>query len=248
MDNENSNRFLTAFNDIEAELTDRMGHHKAGGFAQILNMLKRNDAQVRLHYHTLRQFAKLRNAIVHNMREDFVIAEPHMEVVEEIERIRDYLAKPPIIADYMTTHPFHVPKDTPLAEVITTFKKRNFQRCPIIDRSGVCGLITAKSITKWIASILAHPEKKANDLPLERLMDRTVEDVLPFCSQNEYAIVPRNASLADAVYLFRSSIEKGKYLQSLLVTAEGTPQSALVGIIAPSDLPRLFTDDIDLED
>ncbi|PIE84817.1 MAG: hypothetical protein CSA07_00280 [Bacteroidia bacterium] len=248
MHHENSNRFLTAFNDIEAELTDRMGRHKPGGFAQLLNMLRRHDAQIRLHYDTLRQFAKLRNAIVHSMREDFIIAEPHDEVVAEIERIRDQLAQPPIIADYMTQHPYHVPRHTTIAEVIATFRARNFQRCPIIGQEGICGLITAKSITTWIGSLLAHPDQDGKHLPLERIMGRTVDDVLPFCSSREYAIVPRNASIADAVYLFRRSIEHGRYLQSLLVTAEGTPQSALVGIVAPSDLPRLFTEDIDIED
>ena len=38
----------------------------------------------------------------------------------------------------------------------------------------------------------------------------------------------------------REGVARGKYLQCILVTASGGAQSPLVGIIAPSDLPKFY--------
>ena len=46
---------------------------------------------IRQHFYDLKEFLDLRNAFVHERRRDKYIAEPHEDIVCEIERIRDDL-------------------------------------------------------------------------------------------------------------------------------------------------------------
>lgn len=245
MEASHATRFIAAFNAIEEEFRDRLGPRHSQGFVHALKLLRPDHADLRLYYDELQEFARLRNIMVHTMRKDHFRIVPDEDMVQEIEAIRDALLKPPTVADVMSLHPYHARPTARVRDVVHEFRERNFMRCPVIDHKGICGLITAKSITNWISEMLLDPSNPGSLESLDHVMDHEVQEVLPYCSAEEYGIVPRGYSLVDAVHVFRRSVKKGKYLQCLLVTTDGGVRSPLVGIIAPSDLPRLVNDEID---
>lgn len=248
MSTPNSVRFLAAFNAIEQQLRKLRGHQRDLGFVGNLNILSRHFPHVAAYAETLRQYAKLRNIIVHSLREDFVIAEPHDDVVRELELIAQRLDTPLIVADYMTCRPYHVTPQTPVASVLQTFRERDFMRCPVVENGRILGLITAKSVSHWLATLGSAPESSASEISLQKAMQTPAEQLLPYCPRSEYAIVPRRYKLAAAVNRFRESVNRGEYLQCLLVTLKGGANSPLVGIVAPSDLPRFIDQSLSLHD
>ncbi len=67
-------------------------------FYRLIDQAKKKDVLVRKYEDDLRSYADLRNAIVHHRTSmEFVIAEPHIDVVERIEHIDFTIAKPTLV-------------------------------------------------------------------------------------------------------------------------------------------------------
>lgn len=95
---QNSDRFLTAFNRIDHRLRDIIGAKDFMPFYRLVDQAKKKDVLVRKYEDDLRSYADLRNAIVHHRTSmEYVIAEPHVDVVERIEYMDATLAKPTLV-------------------------------------------------------------------------------------------------------------------------------------------------------
>lgn len=238
MDENFTQRFLSAFNKIEEQLAKLAQSTSHTPFIALLDSLAREHPLLRQYYSELTQFARLRNIMVHTLRDGYCMATPHENTVKLIETIAEQLSNPPIVADFMTPRPFFVRTTEPLARIVEEFKIRGFMRCPVLDDNGIVGLISAKSITRWLA--IAGYDESAKYLSLQAALLQPVSALLPYCAPDEFAIVPRAYTLPDVLQMFQQGVARGKYLQSILVTVDGTAHSPLVGIIAPSDLPKLY--------
>ena len=84
---QNSKRFIDAYNNIDYALKTRYNLNRAMGFSDLIRKSVSMNYVVRKYEDDLIDYGRLRNAIVHNNNEDFVIAEPHDSVVENIEHI-----------------------------------------------------------------------------------------------------------------------------------------------------------------
>ena len=238
MDNTLAQRFLSAFNRIEELFTKMTQANSHTPFIAMLDAVSRRNSLVRQYYSDLSQYARLRNIMVHTMRDGYFMAVPHENSVKKIEAIAEQLGNPPIAADIMTPKPFFVRTNDPISRVVEEFQLRGFMRCPVLDEKGITGLITAKSITRWLAT--AGYDETEKYLSLHAALMQPVTVLLEYCAPDEFAIVPRGYTLPDVLYMFQQGVARGKYLQSILVTVDGTAHSPLVGIIAPSDLPKLY--------
>src|SRR5690606_29731937 len=91
----NSDRFLVAYNRIEKLLSAKVDEEGYFPFYRLIDKVKIKNSVVRKYEDDLREFGDLRNAIVHNRTGiDFVIAEPHDDIVERIEQIEGKLGNP----------------------------------------------------------------------------------------------------------------------------------------------------------
>ncbi len=89
-----SERFEIAFNRIHKALSKMVKNIHGDTFSQLVAHGAKRHAIIRSYKDELFQFAKLRNAIVHEkLKADFYIAEPHQDVVERIEEIAELLEK-----------------------------------------------------------------------------------------------------------------------------------------------------------
>ncbi len=231
-------RFLSAFNQVEELLQHLAGGNGHAPFISLLDSMARRHPTVRQYYSELTQYARLRNIMVHTMRDGYYMAEPHEQAVTLLESIVQQLSHPPIVADFMTPRPFSVRTTDALSVVVDAFHRYGFMRCPVLDEKGIVGLITAKSIARWLA--VAGSEEEGKYLSLQGALTQPVSVLLEFCAADEFAIVPRGYTLPDVIQMFQEGVARGKYLQCILVTASGGAQSPLVGIIAPSDLPKFY--------
>lgn len=228
----NSEKFLEAFNQIEQTLNNRFrpGFHVS--FTELVRRLQSQDAVIKRFANDLREFAELRNAIVHTRRENFVIAEPHHDVVAEIERIMNLIVNPPTINTLPQRKVTTASKETPLKEVLFNFGQKNFTRCPIIDNQQIIGLLTARSVARWLASSV----KEISDLNTI-----SIEQVLPWAEKEKYAVVNPRTKIHDVYELFKTQLRSGNSLQAVIVTKSGRPVLPIYTILTASDLPHLFS-------
>ena len=129
-----------------------------------------------------------------------------------------------------------------MGEVLRLFRRYDISRCPIVSGGGVLGLVTAKCIVKWLEAVAEENslEEAGAKVSVESSLLVAVEALLTYSSDNEYEIVGRGVSVGEVAEIFQRGIAEGSYTQAVLVTVSGERQSPLVGIVTPSDLPRLF--------
>lgn len=224
----NSEVFIDLFTEIEQKLKEICGDTYHSNFSELLRKARNINPILHQYANDLREYAQLRNAIIHTRRENFIIAEPHNDVIAEIRHIRNLLYNPPRVSKAMKDKPFFATPETPIMEMLETFASKGFMRCPVVDKDKIICLITAKTLARWIIT-------KPTDF-----QNATLEVVIPFADPNDFIIVSENADIVSLIGQFKNSIKKGNYLQAVLITHNGQPNSPLTGILTPSDLPSLM--------
>lgn len=225
--------FIEIFTEIEQRLKDMCGVSSDDHltFSEVLRMAQRQSPVAQQYANDLREYAQLRNAIVHTRRQDFIIAEPHNEVVRDLRHILRLLSNPPRVASVMHRRPFFATPSTSILTVIEAFSQHGFLRCPIVDGGRIVGLMNSKSISRWLA---------ANNQRHISLESSLVSEIVPFTEPDDYQVMAERDDLLTLTGLFKNSIKNGRYIQAVLVTRNGRPDGGLVGIITPSDLPTIF--------
>ena len=227
----NSEIFIELFSEIEQKLKTICNDEFHSNFAELLRKARGINAVVNQYASDLKEFSQLRNAIVHTRRENFVIAEPHNDVIKEIRHIHSLLHNPPRVSSVMIKNPYFTSSEGSIFELLTVFSEKNIMRCPVIDKGTVTCLITAKTISRWLTS------KKQNKVDIN---GTKISELVPFTEKTDYCIIGENIDIISLVGMFKNSIKRGTYIQAVLVTKNGQPNSPLVGIITPSDLPLII--------
>ena len=227
----NSEIFIELFSEIEQKLKTICNDEFHSTFSDLLRKARGINAVVNQYASDLKEFSQLRNAIVHTRRENFVIAEPHNDVIKEIRHIHSLLHNPPRVSSVMIKNPYYTSSDGSIFDLLTTFSEKNIMRCPVIDKGSVTCLITAKTISRWLTS------KKQSKVDIN---GTKISELVPFTEKTDYCIIGENIDIISLVGMFKNSIKRGTYIQAVLVTKNGQPNSPLVGIITPSDLPLII--------
>ena len=80
----NALRFINAYNQIDQTLRAVYNFKRNITFSDMIRRAVSLNSIVRRYEDKLIDYARLRNAIIHNSNEERIIAEPHDDVVEEI--------------------------------------------------------------------------------------------------------------------------------------------------------------------
>ena len=224
----NSDRFLTAFHRIEQSMKEIIGTNDHLSFYKLVELSKRKNAIVRRYEEDLKEYATLRNAIVHHQTStEYAIAEPHDEIVQALETIDEALAKPVTVGEMFERKVSTLQAKDTLREALIMIRDKQFTQIPVYDDNVFVGLLTAVGITFWLAN---HVENE--DISWEM----TVESTLQHEKKKEnHLFVPREMSIFEAEELFKDAMAKGKRLEALLIT----DKDGLVGIVTPLDLMKI---------
>lgn len=200
------------------------------GFVELLNTGFKSHSIIRKYKNELNQFAKLRNAIVHEkVDKDYYIAEPHKSVVERIEEIAAHFEKPPLSMSIASTPVFYYYEDAYLKDVLKAINKFDFTRLPIYTRNHEYkGLLTASDIIRWMAKQIT-----SNFISLENVK---VTDVLRTNKKYYVDFLAEDTNLYEVEELFDRYHAEDKKLQAVILTETGERNSKPKAIITPWDL------------
>lgn len=229
----NSDRFLTAFNRIDHTLRDIIGAKDFIPFYRLVDQAKKKSPLVKRYEDDLRSYADLRNAIVHHRTSiDFVIAEPHVHVVERIEHIDEALAKPKLVGQLFRKRVLSFQITDSLQHTLKVIRKRKFTQFPVYEGNEFQGLITTVGITNWLATSIIGP-RLPKHIP-------TLHDILQH-EKNEvnYKFISRYITIYEAEEIFKQGVERGRRFEALLITEHGKPHQKLIGIITPIDIMKV---------
>ncbi|MHB0969868.1 MAG: CBS domain-containing protein [Thermoanaerobaculia bacterium] len=229
----NSDSFLNAFTRIEKHLRHVSNAKPWIPFTQLVSRASRDFPEVRRFREDLKEFADLRNAIVHDRMHDQVIAEPNAWAVERIAMIADLLTKPPAVVPHFAKKVFTVTPERTLADAVKLMKKHEFSKLPVVSGRNFGGVLTANAITRWLGA-------NAEGGPVD-LHAATVADVLKFAEDGgSILFVTPETTVFEVFEAFHKVESRGKTLEAVLITEHGQPSDRILGLITVTDLPRIL--------
>lgn len=228
-----SARFLQAFADLEDFLLEEPEVDRTRGFASAVRFLSRRHSGVKAMADDLLQMAQLRNAIVHERRDNQPIAEPHETVVAEIEHMRDALLAPIRLTDL---RPGKVEVCAPTESIAIAGGRMadgGFSQLPVYDDDGFSALLTTRVIARWVAHEHAAGRSPAADTPVREVLTQAQ-------GGGGHGFLPRSATSFDAIEAFRAAVAAGEPLAAILVTEHGKGSEKPLAIVTPADMPLLI--------
>lgn len=229
---ENAERFLNAFNRIENFLRKETNSKPGVSFVELVSRAAKFNNVVNKYKDDLKEFAQLRNAIVHQTTEQ-PIAIPVDEVVQNIERIAQYLLSPPKVIPTFQRKVFTMFDDDSVTDAMVNMYRKKFSQIPIYSRDGeFVFLLTTYTITMWLGECMDK-----NVLNPEDYLIRDVACYNDNC--DNYRFISAHATLFDVLDLFYQSQHRGTRLEAVLITDSGSPLDKLIGIITIWDLPQI---------
>lgn len=234
MSTELSERFLNAFCRLEDELRRITGFGSHESFSMMLDHASRAHTSFAHYRDDLKEYAELRNAIVHKRINDEPIAEPHPDVVTRIESIADIVTQAPTLEKHFRKHVATCsPQDT-VKHVVEMMKKGHFNQVPVYNGKKLIGLLTSDSIVLWLGETFSDsgfvdPNARVKDL------------LLYSASTDMYEVLSGGSSIFDAISLFEKAYKRGKHLLAIIITENGNNDQHPIGIVTTLDMPNLIS-------
>ncbi|TYB95229.1 MAG: CBS domain-containing protein [Kosmotoga sp.] len=231
----NANEFINTFASIEKLLAKEVKQSEYVKFYELIEMAKKKNAIVRHNECDLKQFADLRNAIVHNRPGGHPIAKSYVETVRSIKKIYIQLKEPPLIKNLAKKVETISPK-TKLSEVLKIIYNKKYSQIPVYDNSSdYVGIITTNAITRWMIS-----ESYQGLVSFE---ETEVSKVLEYKEETEkVAFVSEKENLFRVLELFKEYLEKGKKLEAVIISHSGSKKEKPICIVTVWDIPNILNE------
>lgn len=216
---------------IEAYVASLSSAGKGVPFVAQVDSLRLTDQTVQAYAEDLKAFARLRNVIVHERGGGQVLAEPNDWAVERICHVRDMLVQPPTVAIFAINNVLTIRSDDHLGVASRIMYEHHYSQLPVYGDTGYVGLLTIRNITYWLG---------AQNTTMLDLTQVRVAAVLAHTEPADTALfVAPDASLVVALNVFTTHSRRGNPVDAILISADGTAASTLLGIIALADLPAI---------
>lgn len=228
----NAERFLSAFNNIDYTIKTRYNMNRSTGFSEAIRRAVAFNYIIRKYEDDLISFGRLRNAIVHD-NGDVIIAEPHLEVIEKIEKIERLLTTPPNALEVVARRDVlsvHCAKS--MREVIKLIASSNYSNIPVFnDENEIIGIANGQKILDSFGKYLLAGGKA------EVFLDGVkIEDMLSKIEKsNYYAFANKEITVEQALSLFH----KNSKLLAILITTNGGAKEKPLGIMTGTDVLRM---------
>jgi predicted transcriptional regulator len=230
--NNNSDKFLDAFNGIERYLRRISGSDKQIPFYQLIEYASKSDAAVRSLRVDLQEYADLRNAIIHERTDGHVIAEPNLEAVEKIERMQALITKPPTIREFMSTSIISFRVNDSIGTAVKDMYDKDYSQAPVYDGNQFIGLLTTNTIARWLGANVAEDIFSLTETSIGKVLEYTEDP-------NNVVSKKPDTSAYDVLDLIQKHEAQGKHLDAILVTHSGIPSERLLGIVTIWDFHNI---------
>ena len=179
-------------------------------------------------------YGRLRNAIVHG-NEDYIMAEPHYEVVEQIEKIERLLTAPPKALETVCRRDvLTIESSKSMREVIMLMASSSYSNIPVYNENGeIIGIANGQKILDSFGKYLL-----SGGACTTFLNNVKIEDMLSKLENNDYYVF----------FFFYLTVEQAlehfhnnSKLLAIIVTKNGGAKERPLGIITGTDVLKMNT-------
>ncbi|WP_417563395.1 hypothetical protein [Microbacterium sp.] len=232
----NARRFLDAFAAIEDHLARKQGQRSRGDdWVEFTRLVEASDELTDPDRRRLREAARLRNAIAHKpYRDGDAIADPRIDIVEQVERIQANLEKPPIAMEVLAADP---PRVFVLTDTLIDFAElvrapHHFSQAPVRTETGY-RLVTTNAVARWYVDALEHKGGAVHDPELTEVMG-FAEDA------DRVKILSKRSTAVQAIRLLTGEAGEAVPPAAIIFTLTGRQDEGALGIATQADLGVLY--------
>ncbi|WP_251554639.1 CBS domain-containing protein [Neobacillus muris] len=223
-----SERFEVAFNQVHDALRDIVQIND-DRFIVLLKTGAKRYQIIETFKKDLEQYAKLRNAIVHEKMEiGYYIAEPNAKVVHHIEQIANIFSRPKYALSIASKKVVFFDYRDRILKVTAAIKKHGLSKFPVYKNNRCAGLLTAGSVVKWMAANM--------ETGVVNLTNTHVSDIMMFEKEHRIQFVSKEVNIFEVETIFEESHKSKKKLEAVVITETGKWDEKPLGIITPWDL------------
>lgn len=229
MKQSNAERFLTAYNNIDYGLRTIYGFKRSMSFSDVVRRSVVLNSVVRKYEDDLIDYGRLRNAIVHQGNHKFIIAEPHDDIVENIERLAELITEPPLAVDMVgNKEVITINHDMKVADAMDLIYRTGYGNLPTYQGEKLVGILNARKLL----SVLG--ERVNVGVNLETFVRETaVGEILPQMGDDYYfMLADQKLTIDNAMNYF----ENNRKLLIILITKDGKDTGKPLKIISNADI------------
>lgn len=232
-----SDKFIKSFKELESLLKSILSLEEYISFNRMVEDASKKNSTIRNYQVDLKEFAELRNAIVHQRTDDNrAIAEPHPQTVSQIEIIVEKVKNPPKVIPEFQSKIETVSAEAQISDALDRFYKGNYSQLPVFENGKFIDLLTTDAVARWIAD---NRDKVDDVYWLENTSVRKVLSYKEF--EENYRFISRNTTLIEALKIFEEVEYKVRPVDALLITNDGNKEQKLLGIITHYDVSKIVS-------
>lgn len=233
----NAERFVNTYNRLDSYMRKEVKTDNYIGHSSLIDlMVNQGYSSVARHTDILKQFAKLRNAIVHNPKdhESYSIAEPHDSIVQEYENIYNQIKNPPLAIEHLAIPSgkiYTTSLDSNVLEVIDKMKKNHYTHVPILENDILVGVFSENTIFSYVAEnhmILVENDTKIWEYSKFTPIHKHTNELFMFAH--------RGTTVFEIEDIFREQYKDNKRVESVFITENGKENEKILGLITPWDV------------
>ncbi len=225
----NAERFIEAYNKIDYSLRAIYSLKRSMTYSEVIRRSVSVNSVVRKYEDDLIDYGRLRNAIVHQGDKEYIIAEPHIEIVEKIEFIAKIISTPPLAINSLRKRAVVCINDNILLkDAISKMYTTSFSNLPVFNENELVGVLNGQKLM----NVLGYQISK--NVNIEDYIEKTtVKEVLPlFSDVNYFAIASEKITIEQVLSEFNSN----KKLLVIIITKGGSIKKQPIAIITSYDL------------
>ena len=225
----NAERFLTAYNNIDYGLRAIYNFKRSMSFSDVVRRSVVLNSVVRKYEDDLIDFGRLRNAIVHQGNHKFIIAEPHDDIVEKIERLSNLITEPPLAIDMVGNKEVLTIEDTiTIAEAIELIYRTGYSNLPAYNGEKLVGIINGRKLINVVGEKISEGvniDVYLRNTPISEILNKMGDDYY-------YMLADQKLTIDSAM----NSFENNRKLLIILITRDGKDTGKPLKIISSVDI------------
>lgn len=229
MKKSNAERFITAYNQIDYNLRAIYDFKRSMSFSDVVRRAVLLNSVVRKYEEDLIDFGRLRNAIVHTGNNKFIIAEPHDDIVEKIEKLAELIAEPPLAIDRVGNKDvIIIEQEMLIGEAMELISRTGYSNLPVYNKNKLIGVLNARKLM----AVLGAKVGEGVNLQ-EYITTAKVQDIIMQMGDDYYYILTDEKLTIDAAMNY---FENNRKLLIIIITKEGKDATRPLSIITQADI------------
>lgn len=229
MKKSNAERFIAAYNNIDYSLRTIYDFKRSMSFSDVVRRSVVLNSVVRKYEEDLIDFGRLRNAIIHQGNSKYIIAEPHDDIVEKIEKLALLISEPPIAMDRVgNKEVITINHDMKLKMAIELIYRTGYSNLPAYNGDKLIGVINGRKMVNVIG------QKLSEDVNIQEFVENTtVGEVIADMGDDYYFMLANDKLTIDEAMNY---FENNRKLLIILITKDGKDTSKPLKIISAADI------------